>query len=148
MSDRKLPCFASGSIVEGFGRGSKALGIPTANLQEDVAESLANDLGTGIYYGWAAVDKQVYKMVASVGWNPFYKNEKKTVEVHLLHKFENDFYGKQIKVIFTGYIRPEKDFTSTEELIKEIKNDIAIADKELQKPELSVYKNHTFFSET
>lgn len=33
-------------------------------------------------------------------------------EVHLLHKFDHDFYGKEIKVIFVGYIRPEKDFTS------------------------------------
>lgn len=29
-----------------------------------------------------------------------------------MHKFENDFYGKQIKAVFTGYVRPEKDFTS------------------------------------
>lgn len=147
MCSKPLPYFVSGLVVNGFGRGSKALGIPTANLQENVVETLPKDLSTGIYYGWAAVEKQVYKMVASIGWNPFYKNDKKTVEVHLLHKFENDFYGKEIKVIFTGYIRPERDFVSEEDLIKEIKNDIAIAEKELQKPELSAYKEDKFFTE-
>ncbi|XP_017891810.1 riboflavin kinase-like, partial [Ceratina calcarata] len=63
-------------------------------------------------------------MVASIGWNPFYKNEKKTVEIHVLHTFENDFYGKEIQAIFTGFVRPEKDFTSEAELIKAIKSDI------------------------
>lgn len=29
MSDKILPCFVSGMVVRGFGRGSKALGIPT-----------------------------------------------------------------------------------------------------------------------
>jgi hypothetical protein len=29
MCDRALPHFASGSVVKGFGRGSKELGIPT-----------------------------------------------------------------------------------------------------------------------
>lgn len=33
-------------------------------------------------------------------------------EVHLLHKFQDDFYGKELKVIIVGYIRPEKDFSS------------------------------------
>ena len=43
-------------------------------------ESLPKEFECGIYFGWASVDDgPVYKMVASVGWNPFYKNEKKTM---------------------------------------------------------------------
>lgn len=86
-------------------------------------------------------------MVASIGWNPFYKNKKKTVELHLIHTFENDFYGKQIKAIFVGYIRPEKNFTSEEELIKAIKTDIAFAEEQLQKPDMIAYKYNQFFKE-
>jgi len=43
-------------------------------------EELCKDLDTGIYYGWAqiAVDKTVYPMVMSLGWNPYYKNEKRS----------------------------------------------------------------------
>ncbi|CAL7943545.1 unnamed protein product [Xylocopa violacea] len=144
MSTKNLPFFLSGLVVKGFGRGSKALGTPTANLEDKVVDSLPADFKTGVYYGWACIDIQVYEMVASVGWNPFYKNEKKTVELHLLHKFENDFYGKQIKAIFTGYIRPEKDFTSEEELIKAIKHDIEFAKEQLQQPNMIVYKDNQF----
>ncbi|PBC25938.1 Riboflavin kinase [Apis cerana cerana] len=147
MCTKNLSYFLSGSVVRGFGRGSKALGIPTANLEDNVVENLPNDFNTGIYYGWASIDGQIYKMVASIGWNPFYKNKKKTVELHLIHTFENDFYGKQIKAIFVGYIRPEKNFTSKEELIKAIKTDIAFAEEQLQKPDMIAYKYDQFFKE-
>ncbi|EFN83892.1 riboflavin kinase [Harpegnathos saltator] len=144
MCNKVLPYFAAGTIVKGFGRGSKALGIPTANFSESVVNTLPDDLNTGIYYGWASLQKQIYKMVASIGWNPYYKNEKKSVEVHLLHKFQDDLYGEELKVIIAGYIRPEKDFSSEEELIKEIKNDIAIAEKRLDEPVTNKLKDHDF----
>ncbi|XP_032681930.1 riboflavin kinase [Odontomachus brunneus] len=144
MCSKVLPYFTSGIIVKGFGRGSKALGVPTANLPESVINALPNDLNTGIYYGWASLERRVYKMVASIGWNPYYKNEKKSLEVHLLHKFQDDFYSEELKVIIVGYIRPEKDFSSEEELIKEIKNDIAIAEKRLEEPVVNKLKNHDF----
>ncbi|KAI4502742.1 hypothetical protein M0802_001786 [Mischocyttarus mexicanus] len=147
MSKKILPFYVSGSVVRGFGRGSKALGIPTANLPETVVDSLPESFNTGVYYGWVSLNGTIYRMVASVGWNPFYKNEKKTFEVHILEKFENDFYGKKLKVIVTGYIRQEKDFASADELIKEIKNDITIAEKELDKPDMLEYKYDTFLTE-
>lgn len=38
------------------------------------------DISTGIYYGWACVGNgDVHKMVLSIGWNPYYKNVKKSV---------------------------------------------------------------------
>jgi hypothetical protein len=37
-------------------------------------------------------------MVASIGWNPQFKNEKMTIEPHIIHKFDHDFYGEHIKV--------------------------------------------------
>ncbi|KAM0734613.1 Riboflavin kinase [Formica fusca] len=144
MGSKALPYFVSGTVIKGFGRGSKALGIPTANLPESVVNAVPKDLDTGVYYGWASLRGQVYKMVTSIGWNPYYKNEKKSMEVHLLHKFHNDFYGEEIKVIITGYLRPEKDFSSLEELIKEIKNDIAIAEQKLEEPVVNKLKNHNF----
>lgn len=33
-------------------------------------------------------------------------------ETHILHEFENDFYGSELKVIVMGYTRPERDFPS------------------------------------
>ena len=51
-----------------------------ANYPDSVVDSLPKEFECGIYFGWASVDDgPVYKMVASVGWNPFYKNKKKTM---------------------------------------------------------------------
>ncbi|KAA0199329.1 hypothetical protein HAZT_HAZT009265 [Hyalella azteca] len=81
-------------------------------------------MGTGIYYGLAKVmDGPTYGMVMSVGWNPYYKNTKKSMfvccsqalvlqETHILHVFDEDFYGSWLRVVVLGYIRPELNFES------------------------------------
>jgi len=56
------------------------INILLANYSETVVESLPADLPTGIYYGWAQVNEgDIHKMVMSIGWNPYYKNEKKSM---------------------------------------------------------------------
>uniref|UniRef100_UPI0035900CC6 riboflavin kinase n=1 Tax=Myxine glutinosa TaxID=7769 RepID=UPI0035900CC6 len=101
-----------GIVVKGFGRGSKQLGIPTANLPESVVDQLPEGFPTGIYHGWANVGGgDVHKMVMSVGWNPFYNNTKKSMEVHIIHKFDEDFYGQDIRAVVLEYIRAERGST-------------------------------------
>lgn len=92
------PIYAQGKIVKGFGRGSKDLGIPTgelisltldlsstcssfsANFPEEVVEGLPPEIDRGIYYGWAKVDNgETHKMVLSIGWNPYYNNDRKSM---------------------------------------------------------------------
>ncbi len=52
-----------GLVVKGFGRGSKQLGIPTANYPDEVVEKLPVCFNQGVYYGWAQVDNgPVYKV--------------------------------------------------------------------------------------
>ncbi|XP_065351924.1 riboflavin kinase [Cloeon dipterum] len=146
MLRKGLPHFAVGKVISGFQRGSKELGCPTANFTHEVVDNLPSDVETGIYYGWANVDDgPVYKMVMSVGWNPYYKNEKKSMETHILHNFENDFYGSSLKVCMLGYLRPEKDFKSLDELIEAIQNDIKNASDTLDQPEWQKFKDHDFF---
>ncbi len=98
-------------VVHGFKRGSKDLGIPTANLNMDELGSEGHGLETGIYYGWAELPSGKYPTVVSVGWNPFFKNEKKTIEAHLLQSME-DFYGERIRLELLGYLRQEQSFDS------------------------------------
>lgn len=43
--------YVASQVVKGFGRGSKELGIPTANLEDDVVHGITLD--DGIYYGFA-----------------------------------------------------------------------------------------------
>ncbi|PIA13531.1 riboflavin kinase [Coemansia reversa NRRL 1564] len=128
------PIFIEGTVVKGFGRGGKQLGIPTANLPEPVVEKALSDIPIGVYYGWAKVEKVVYPMVMSLGWNPYFRNEKRSGEVHIIHNFEDDFYGKNLKVVVLAYIRPEKDYTSIELLINDIKADINAAQQSLLRP--------------
>ena len=36
-------------------------------------------------------------MILILGWNPFYKNEKRAMETHILHSFDEDLYDKHLK---------------------------------------------------
>ena len=67
-------CIVKGRVVRGFGRGSKQLGFPTANLDSNDAKGFVDNFPTGIYAGWARVllgpDSHVYPAAISVGWNP------------------------------------------------------------------------------
>mmetsp|Transcript_3041 Transcript_3041/g.5175 ORF Transcript_3041/g.5175 Transcript_3041/m.5175 type:complete len:201 (-) Transcript_3041:490-1092(-) len=125
------PILLEAEIVHGFGRGSKELGIPTANLSMDVLGPRGENLETGIYYGWSHLNSCRYQTVVSVGWNPFYKNEKKTVEAHLLSKLP-DFYGEILKVELLGYLRQETNFNGVDDLISCINSDIDLTKKRLE----------------
>ncbi|XP_039606619.1 riboflavin kinase isoform X1 [Polypterus senegalus] len=143
---KSLPYFCRGAVVRGFGRGSKELGIPTANFPESVVDNLPSDMKTGIYYGWACVgNSDVHRMVMSIGWNPFYKNTKKSMETHIIHKYKEDFYGETLSIAILGYIRPETSFNSLDALIKAIHNDIEEARKQLDLPEHQKFKDDDFF---
>lgn len=88
-----FPIRLSGPIVRGFGRGSSELGIPTANIP--IAGSSVGgteQVESGVYFGWAGVDVDesgkrgvgegkyaVWAVALSIGWNPFYKNEVRSV---------------------------------------------------------------------
>jgi riboflavin kinase len=72
-------------------------------------------------------------MVMSIGYNPFYKNTVRSAEVHVMHKFEKDFYGSEMRLVLLGYIRPEYDYVSLEALVEDIRTDIEVAGKSLER---------------
>ena len=80
-------------------------------------------------------------MVMSIGWNPFYKNEKRSVEVHIMHSFTTDFYGSHMNLIILGFIRPELDYVSKESLVKDIRFDIEVAERGLKREGYARYKH-------
>lgn len=154
------------AICVGFGRGSSELGIPTANVP--LNDFLAG-LPTGVYYGWCKLKPQdheehlkstpnreiqfnygkslekseleVLPMVMSVGWNPTYNDLKeKAVEIHIIHKFSETFYGAHIDYTILGFLRPELKFINVETLILEINRDIEITESLLLKDEQIKYK--------
>ncbi|KAL0819019.1 hypothetical protein ABMA28_008301 [Loxostege sticticalis] len=148
MSSKNLPLFLEGEVVKGFGRGSKDLGCPTANYPLSVVQQLPPGLLPGVYYGWAQVDSgPVHKMVANIGWCPMYQNKEMSVETHIFsHKFDEDFYGSNLKVCIIGYLRGEMSFPSLEDLKQQIKQDIADGDEHLEQPDAKKLLSHKFFT--
>ena len=63
--------------------------------------------------------------------NPYYKNERKTAEVHILRPFDADFYASHLRVVVTGFLRNELNFTTLEALIDMIQTDIRLAKNHL-----------------
>ncbi|KAJ1801310.1 riboflavin kinase [Coemansia sp. RSA 2399] len=141
------PILVAGEVVSGFGRGGKQLGIPTANLPPSVVEQALADIPIGVYLGWAHVegDVEVRPMVMSLGWNPYFKNEKRSGEVHIMHKYADDFYGKHMRVAILAYIRPEKDYASLDALIEDIHTDISVAHASLARSAYAQVREAPFF---
>lgn len=87
---------------------------------------------------------QIYPMVMSVGWNPYYKNTVRSVEIHILHDFGRDFYGHHLNILILGFIRPEYDYVSVESLIDDIKTDIEVTKRSLDREPYLKLKDDTF----
>lgn len=118
----------TGKVVHGFGRGSKLLGFPTANLNIiDSNVSFFSSLAEGIYYGYAILYNVKYKAVMSIGLNPTFNTNKKTFEVYLIEYSGDDFYGDELKVTIIDFIRESIKCKDIEELKEWIRRDVEIA---------------------
>ncbi|EEH52958.1 uncharacterized protein MICPUCDRAFT_36086 [Micromonas pusilla CCMP1545] len=136
-----------GAVVKGFGRGSKVLGIPTANLDATPLKLQSDALAPGIYFGHAALPGgRIYDMVMSIGWNPFFDNARKTIEPWLLHEFESDFYDVELRLTVVGYVRPEANFTTLECLIARIRRDGDVASAALRMEPFAAHRNDAFLT--
>mmetsp|Transcript_123393 Transcript_123393/g.200634 ORF Transcript_123393/g.200634 Transcript_123393/m.200634 type:complete len:203 (-) Transcript_123393:35-643(-) len=152
-------------VVSGFGRGSKVLGFPTANLQVrwEAADQpqdcepheldvlrFAQDCDPGIYCAWAQVadgpDRGIYKAAMSVGWNPTFEDVKvKTIEPWILHDFAEDFYGCELRLVVAGFIRAELRFEGLDELISAIRQDGEFCSEALDEPALARFLEDDLF---
>ena len=111
-----------GQVVYGESRGS-TLGFPTANIE------VAPDLlvpGNGVYSVTVNLEGKLHHGIANIGAKPtFHDNSfNRSIEVHILD-FDGNLYDKEIQVCFIKRVRSEKKFSGVEELVQQIKNDIA-----------------------
>ncbi|CDR46678.1 CYFA0S25e00848g1_1 [Cyberlindnera fabianii] len=110
------------------------------------SETKTRENGVEVEYGYGlgltkGVDTEVVlPTVLSIGWNPFYGNKEKAVELHIMHSYPKNFYGALVDFTVLGYIRPELNYTTKEALIKDIQTDIDIGLKTLNTPEYEKYK--------
>ena len=116
-----------GRVVKGLQNGVK-MGIPTANVDYDINMALPSE---GVYAGVAYTDKRRLKCVVNVGRNLTFGASKLTVEAHILG-FNEDIYGKYIRVSFAKRLRGVIKFDSVDELIKRIHKDLeTVSDMDL-----------------
>jgi riboflavin kinase/FMN adenylyltransferase len=116
--------FLLGEVIHGFGRGSRKLGFPTANLKIDgllVPKP-------GIYAVWAIHKGETFPGVANLGWSPTFHDQKFSIEIHILN-FDKDIYGEPLRVEFVERQRDEATFRGPEDLIAQIKKDVEQAKK-------------------
>jgi riboflavin kinase/FMN adenylyltransferase len=107
-----------GPVVLGHGRGHD-LGFPTANIVVPPEKTLPRD---GVYAIVARFDGRDYNGLVSIGDNPTFGGGAKTVEAWLLD-FRRTIYGEQLALRDFRFIRPQRTFTSAEELVAQMRED-------------------------
>lgn len=114
------PYSISGRVIVGNQLG-RQLNVPTANLQlRRIRSALSGVYAVEID---GAGDTLAYG-VANVGTRPTVGDLMEAIlEVHIFD-FDEDIYGKKIRVIFRKKIRDEKKFSSMDELKENIYRDI------------------------
>jgi riboflavin kinase/FMN adenylyltransferase len=108
-----------GLVGTGQKRGA-ALGFPTANLHE--VKTLLP--GNGVYHVHATYEGRTWNGAANVGPNPTFGENARKVEVHLIG-FRGDLYGKTLSVEFVKKIRDIRAFANVNELVEQIREDVA-----------------------
>ena len=119
----------SGVVVHGDKIG-RTLGFPTANLQVNPLKIIPKD---GVYAVNVFVNEQKYLGLLSIGIRATVTNTREhRVEVNILD-FNQDIYGKTIRLEFLDRIRDEKKFNGLAELIEAMNQDKAYAIRTYQK---------------
>ena len=116
-----------GEVQLGRQRGGRVLGFPTANLQiseEDLCPK------RGVYVTQVIYDGKCYGGVSNIGYNPTFGENRLVAETHIFD-FDDDIYGKPIKINLLKHLRGERKFSGPEELAKQIHLDIRVARKVL-----------------
>ncbi len=113
------PFALTGTVVKGDERG-RLIGYPTANMKVKKDKTIPAD---GIYITRIWLDGKPCNAVTSIGLRPTFEKQERTVETYILD-FSGDLYGQRLKLEFLERLRDEKKFSSVEELIKGIAQDV------------------------
>ena len=119
-----------GRVARGEARG-KSIGFPTANIP--LGAYLRPALG--VYAVRAMIEQENGEIwldgVANIGVRPTFGSDGVVLEVFLFD-FDDDLYGKRLRVRLVDFLRPEKKFDGVDDLKAQIAQDSAKAQKILQ----------------
>jgi riboflavin kinase/FMN adenylyltransferase len=110
------PFMVEGTVVTGDQRG-RELGFPTANIVPDDRLVIP---GHGVYAAFA----NGAPAAVNVGVRPTFESGRGVlIESHLID-WDEDLYGKPLRVAFVDRLRGEKRFPNVEELIAQMHRDV------------------------
>lgn len=106
-----------GEVIEGKKLGS-GLGYPTANIKISSEYKLIPK--TGIYAVDVLIKDTKFQGMMSIGKNPTVSDDNTLkLEVNIFD-FNENIYGRKIRIDFKSYLRDEKKFDSLEELKRQM----------------------------
>lgn len=120
--------FIMGEVQRGRQLG-RSIGFPTANIHPAADKFLPPK---GVYASRVTLGSKTYSAVTNIGTNPTVADElDHKVETHIFN-FDRDIYGLEISVEILEFIRPERAFSSLDELRLQIAVDAGAAVKVLR----------------
>jgi len=112
-----------GTVQVGKQRGGKVIGFPTANLKFNEEDLVPLH---GVYVTQVISNGNCYGGILNIGYNPTFGEEELVAETHIFD-FNEDIYGKPIKVNLLRFLRSERKFAGAVELREQILKDVEIA---------------------
>ena len=119
--------FFEGVVIEGDKLG-RQLGYPTANLEYTDKEKI--HLGHGVYAVYVEINGTRKKGMLSIGNRPTLLHSNEKIEVNIFD-WDEEIYGRSIRVIVKKFLRPQEKYNSLEELIQQLHRDKENSLKEL-----------------
>jgi riboflavin kinase / FMN adenylyltransferase len=109
-----------GEVVKGDQRG-RTIGYPTANLEILNDEKIVP--ANGVYaVNIAMNDNRSFKGMMNIGVRPTVDGTRRTIEVNIFD-FEEDLYGKLVRIFVKSFLREERKFSGIEELKSQLAKD-------------------------
>lgn len=107
----------TGKVVLGQQVGHK-MGYPTANIE--VADEFKLIEHQGVYATFAEIDGKSYPSMTYIGKRPTMHDDRpQSIETHII-SYDNNLYGKEIKIRFVDFVRDDEKFDNFEALKRQI----------------------------
>ena len=113
------PFFYTGEVKAGKHNG-KRIGFPTVNIE---VEPLKVKLKEGVYLTKTSVLGHTYLSMTNVGNHPTIDPLSISIIETYLLGFDEEIYGKTIRVEFFSFLRPQQKFNSVNELHSQLQQD-------------------------
>lgn len=115
----------SGRVEHGRRLG-RTLGFPTVNLLPEREKLLPP---CGVYFSKVYTEDAVFDGVTNIGYKPTVSEEKKLGVETFIYDFEQDIYGKEIRVELLHFRRPEMKFDGVMALKAQVDADKAAGER-------------------